>query len=110
MPIETVNSFFALAIGFSIAGALVSGYQTLVRRPPGFGLLTKGASPGTFAAVPFLVFAAPFIIMRNTVRARKLEKRRFEAVMMATVIAGFWAMMSGTVLLSVLQAAGILQG
>ena len=110
MPIETVNSFFALAIGFSIAGALVSGYQVLVRRPPGFGLLAKGASPRAFAAVPFLAFAAPFIIMRNTVRGRRLEKRRVEAVMMATVVAGFWAMMSGTVLLSALQATGLLQG
>ena len=30
--------------------------------------------------------------------------------MIATVIAGFWAMMSGTVLLSALQATGLLLG
>ncbi|MDB5519305.1 MAG: hypothetical protein JWQ17_6063, partial [Tardiphaga sp.] len=42
----------------------------------------------TFAAVPFLVFAAPFIIMRNTLRGRRIERRRFEFVMMATVLAG----------------------
>ena len=108
MSTDTLNSFFALAIGFSLAGALVSGYQVLVRRPPGFSLLSKGPTTRTFAAVPFLAFAAPFIIMRNTVRVRRMEKTRVEAVMIATVIAGFWALMSGTALLSVLQATGLL--
>jgi hypothetical protein len=51
----------------------------------------------TFAAIPFLVFAAPFIIMRNTIRGRRIERRRFEFVMIATVIAGIWSLMSGTV-------------
>lgn len=62
-------------------------------------------APKTFAAVPFLVFAAPFIIMRNTLRGRQLESRRVEFVMMATVIAGFWSMMSGTFFLMTLRAA-----
>lgn len=108
MSIETLNSFFALAIGFSLAGALVSAYQVLIRRPPGFSLLAKGPTPGAFAAVPFLAFAAPFIIMRNTVRVRRMEKTRVEAVMIATVVAGFWALMSGTVLINVLQVTGVI--
>jgi len=64
--------------------------------------------PKTFAAVPFLVFAAPFIIMRNTLRGARIERRRFEFVMMATVLAGFWSLMSGTVFLMTLRAAGVL--
>ncbi|WP_433960345.1 DUF6949 family protein, partial [Bradyrhizobium guangdongense] len=62
----------------------------------------------TFAAVPFLVFAAPFIIMRNTLRGMRVESRRAEFVMMATLIAGFWSMMSGTFFLMTLRAAGVL--
>ena len=58
--------------------------------------------------MPFLVFAAPFIIMRNTVRGRRIENRRFEFVMLATVLAGFWSMMSGTFFVMLLQAAGLL--
>ena len=65
-------------------------------------------APKTFAAVPFLVFAAPFIIMRNTLRGMRLESRRLEFVMMATVIAGFWSMMSGTFFLMTLRATGVL--
>jgi hypothetical protein len=37
-----------------------------------------------------------------------VESRRVEFVMMATVIAGFWSMMSGTFFLMTLRAAGIL--
>jgi hypothetical protein len=40
------------------------------------------------AAIPPLVFAAPFIIMRNSVRARRIERRRAYMVMVATLIAG----------------------
>lgn len=66
------------------------------------------ASAKAFAAVPFLVFAAPFIIMRNTVRGRTIEGRRVQFVAMATVIAGFWSMMSGTFVLMLLETAGII--
>ena len=37
----------------------------------------------------------------------QIERRRFEFVMMATVIAGFWSMMSGTFFLMTLRAAGL---
>ena len=108
MSPDALNSLFSLCIGFALAGALVSLYQALVRRPAGFGLLQEGAAPRAFAAVPFLVFAAPFIIMRNTLRGARIERRRFEFVMMATIISGFWSLMSGTFFLMTLRAAGLL--
>ncbi len=108
MTPEAFNTFFSICIGFALAGALVSGYQAFAHRPAGFGLLQDGVAPKTFAAVPFLVFAAPFIIMRNTLRGVRVESRRVEFVMMATLIAGFWSMMSGTFFLMTLRAAGVL--
>ena len=108
MSPEALNSFFSLAIGFAFAGALASGYQAFAQRPAGFGLLNEGVAPKAFAAVPFLVFAAPFIIMRNTLAGAKVEQRRFQFVMMATIIAGFWSLMSGTFFLMTLRAAGLL--
>ena len=108
MTPEAFNTFFSICIGFALAGALVNGYQALAQRPAGFGLLQEGVAPKTFAAVPFLVFDAPFIIMRNTLRGVRVESRRVEFVMMATVIAGFWSMMSGTFFLMTLRAAGVL--
>jgi hypothetical protein len=108
MSPEAVNSFFSLCIGFAFAGMLASGYQAFARRPAGFGLLNEGVVAKAFAAVPFLVFAAPFIIMRNTLLGARVERRRFEFVMMATVIAGFWSLMSGTFFLMTLRAAGLL--
>jgi hypothetical protein len=108
MSPDALNSLFSLCIGFALAGAVTSGYQTLAQRPAGFGLLQEGVAPKAFAAVPFLVFAAPFIIMRNTLRGARIERRRFEFVVMATAIAGFWSLMSGTFFLMTLRAAGLL--
>ena len=107
MTPEALNTFFSIGIGFALAGALVSGYQTVAQRPAGFGLLQEGVAPSTFAAVPFLVFAAPFIIMRNTLRGRQVERRRVEFVMMATVLSGFWSLMSGTFIVMTLRAMGL---
>ena len=67
-----------------------------------------GPSPSAFAAVPVLILAAPFLIMRNTLLGRRQEGRRFEFVFLATLIAGFWSLMSGLVLVMTLQACGFL--
>ena len=107
MSPEALNSFFAILIGFALAGALSSGFQAFVRKPAGFGLLAQDAAKAV-AAVPFLVFAAPFIIMRNTVRGRSIEGRRVEFVALATIIAGFWSMMSGTFVLMLLETTGVI--
>ena len=101
---QTIDSFFALAIGFAIAGLCASGYRLFSRHMPSFRLLEVGPVPARFAAIPLLMFSAPYIIMRNTLRGRRLEKRRTDLVMVATVIAGLWSLMSGTVVVLALQA------
>jgi uncharacterized protein DUF6949 len=107
MSPETLESFLSLALGFAIAGLISAAYQAITAQPASFRLLNATARPVALAAVPFLVFAAPFIIMRNTVRGRRIEGRRFEFVMLATIIAGVWSMMSGTAVVMVLRALGL---
>jgi len=107
MSPESIPSLLALAIGFAFAGMLATGYQLATSRPPSFRLLERGPRPSTLAAVPFLAFAAPFIIMRNTIRGRAIEGRNFQLVMASTIIAGLWSLMSGTLAIMALIALGI---
>ncbi len=100
---ETIDSFFSLAIGFAVAGMCASGYRVFSAHFPSFRLLEVGPVAARFAAIPLLMFSAPFIIMRNTLRGRQIEGRRTEIVMLATVIAGLWSLMSGTVVVLALQ-------
>jgi hypothetical protein len=112
MSAEAIQSFFALAIGFALAGVLATGYQAATSRPASFRLLQGGPQAATFAAVPFLVVAAPFIIMRNILRRHSIEAWREGSrpwvVMSATIIAGLWSLMSGTLAISLLMALGLL--
>ncbi len=108
MTPESVHNLLALVLGFAVAGLCSSAYQLFTSRLPTFGLLSAGPSPSTFAAVPLLMLAAPFLIMRNTLLGRRQEGRRFEFVFLATLIAGFWSLMSGLVLVTTLQACGLL--
>jgi hypothetical protein len=94
---ESIQSLLALAIGFAVAGLTSAGYQTLTARPLSFRLLERNAPAAAVASVPLLVFGAPFIILRNTIRGRRIEHRPFVFVMIATVVAGLWSLMSGTV-------------
>ena len=108
MTPESVQSLIAVAIGFSVAGLSASGYRLMTSQLPSFGLLQAGPRLSSFAAVPVLLFSAPFIIMRNTLIGRRHEGRRFEVVFAATLIAGFWSLMSGTVVVAALRAGGAL--
>ena len=73
MSPDALNSLFSLCIGFAFAGALASGYQAMAERPAGFGLLGEGVAPSTFAAVPFLVFAAPFIMAKMSLSVERTK-------------------------------------
>ena len=108
MTPEALQNLLSLALGFAAAGLFTSGYQLATSRLPSFSLLSAGPSPKTFAAVPLLMVAAPFLIMRNTLLGRQQESRRFQFVFLATLIAGFWSLMSGMVLVSTLQACTLL--
>ena len=107
MSPEALNSFFSLAIGFAFAGVLASGYQALARRPAGFGLLNEGVVPKAFAAVPFLVFAAPFIMVRDAIRVRRSGGENFIAGMVVSMIAGAWSLMSGRVVIQAMNMLGL---
>jgi|SRR3974390_348949 len=108
MTPESVQMLFSVAFGFAVAGMCSSGYRLATTRLPSFSQLSEGPNPATLAAIPLLVISAPFLIMRNTILGRRQEGRRFEFVFLATLIAGFWSLMSGLVLVMALQACGVL--
>lgn len=96
-----------LAIGFAVAGVCGTCYQLVTDRPPSFRLLAHAPGPSAFAVVPFLALTAPFIIMRNTIRGRRIEERPLEFVLLATAIAGSWSFGSGLLVIGCLQALGL---
>ena len=104
MSPEALQSLVVLLIGFAVAGSLASGYQLVTEQPLSFRVLNGGLQLVTFLAIPVLTFAAPFVIMRNAVRGRRIERRRFEFVMMAALFAGFWSLVSGTVVVTAFTA------
>jgi hypothetical protein len=106
MSPEQLQSLLALALGFALAGVLATGYQCVNGRPASFRLISRTSRLQALLALPLVIFAAPFIIMRNTLRARRILGRRVELVMLSTVIAGFWSLMSGTLVVMLLTAVG----
>jgi hypothetical protein len=108
MTLESFQNLVSVALGFAVAGSFTSGYQLATNKLPTFGQLSKGVSVRALATLPVLVFAAPFLIMRNTIIGAIQDGSQFKFVFFATLLAGFWSLMSGTVVVTALQALGIL--
>ena len=107
MTIEpaTLEALRALALGFALSGLLASGYEALMRRPLGFGLLNRGGVEA-LAGVPLLIFSAPLVIVRAVIRGRREARRPVVAVVVATVIAGFWSILCGRLVLDAAHLFG----
>jgi hypothetical protein len=104
-----IQSLLMLAIGFAVAGLLTAAYQIATKRDADFALLGTGERALALSSVPFLLFAGPFVIVRNVVRRSGEERRPFEVAMLSTIVAGFWSLLCGKVVVIALQALGILQ-
>jgi hypothetical protein len=101
----TLEAFEALVVGVCAAGAIATGFEAFTARRAGFELLETGG-PSAVACVPLVVFTAPFIILRNTVRGRRFERRPIGFVATATVIACLWGLASGRVILDLVAMLG----
>ena len=99
---EEIALFQALLVGFAFAGFLANGFNWLTSQQPSFRMLESGGV-GAVASVPLVVFSAPFIILRNTVRGRRYEKRNIGFVFLATLIACGWSMVAGQVIISLFR-------
>ena len=100
--VEALKSLF---VGFAFAGLLASAFELFTARRADFRLLETGGVVAV-ASVPVVLFSAPFLILRNTVRGRQLEGRPFFFVMAASMIASVWSLISGRVVLDLLMLLG----
>jgi hypothetical protein len=96
----SLESIHAMCLGLAFAGLLASAFEMATERRASFGLLHAGRLLALLS-VPVLVFSAPFIILRNTVRGRRFERRPIGFVVLATMVACVWSLFSGRVVLDV---------
>jgi len=104
---QSLEAIRTLCLGLALSGLLASAFEAATERRASFRLLEAGGV-AALVALPMLAFSAPFIILRNTVRGRRLERRPIPFVMIATIIACGWSLLSGRIALDLAQAvAGI---
>ncbi|CAN1506248.1 hypothetical protein MCEMSEM23_00641 [Rhabdaerophilaceae bacterium] len=103
MSQSQADAFLAIALGFAFAGLIAAIYRAWRQEPVQFELLLLGGRR-SMVAIPLLVAAGPAVIMRNTLRGRKFERRKAHFVAMATILASFWSMAIGYQLMNILQS------
>lgn len=100
--VEALQSLF---LGFAFAGLLASAFELFTERRADFKLLQAGGLTAV-ASVPVVIFSAPFLILRNTVNGRPSDRRPFSFVMLASMTAAIWSLVSGRVVLDLLHLLG----
>lgn len=100
-----VEALQSLLLGFAFAGLLASAFELFTERRADFTLLQTGGL-AAIASVPVVVFSAPFLILRNTVRGRQNDGRPVSFLMLAGMTAGIWSLVSGRVVLDLLHLLG----
>ena len=94
----SLDAIRTLCVGLALSGLIASAFELFAARRASFSLLERGGLAAV-VALPMLAFSAPFIILRNTVRGRRIEGRPIPFVMLATMIACGWSLLSGRVAL-----------
>ena len=107
MSAQAVNSICLLLLGFSVAGALATGYQLVTARPASFNIFGDGTGPVAVAHVPFLVFAAPFIMVRDAIHIRRSGAENFIAGLVVSMISGAWSLLSGKFVMLAVDMLGL---
>lgn len=95
---SAIENLQTLVLGMAFAGLLATTFELVTERRASFNLLAKGGVTA-FACLPIVAFGAPFIILRNTIRGRRIERRPVVFVMLATIIACGWGLLSGKVMM-----------
>ncbi|MEP3277813.1 MAG: hypothetical protein ABJN26_21310 [Stappiaceae bacterium] len=98
MFFELLLAVYIGCAGFVAAGLIASFYQLVTNRPARFALESETLIR-ILATVAIVIFAGPFILMRNAIRGRRIEGRPIGWLVASTTIAGMWSMCSGVVVI-----------
>ncbi len=91
---------YVTAVGFVTAGILASFAQIVSGEPLRFGTEAKSTAI-SIVSVMLCVLAGPAILMRNSWRAAKAQSRSRVWLGLSVLIAGFWSLLSGSLVLDV---------
>lgn len=96
---------YAATCGFVAAGLLGSFYQAVTEQPPQFRVSYDSALRAMSSTL-FSVFAAPYIVMRNAIRGRRIERRPIGWLLASALIAALWSTFSGIVVIELALVIG----
>lgn len=93
---------YTLAVGLTAAALVATGSDVFLKRRASFQTPAEGLADRLvqFAVV---VVAGPYIILRNLIAARRVERRPFPFIFAGAALAALWCFCSGVVFLSIAE-------
>ena len=94
---------YASAVGFVAAGVISSLYQLVTRRQVAFSI-PNPRFISCFAAVVSFALVGPYIVARNTIRSRFVDRKPLSWLAGGFSLAALWSVCSGILVLDVALA------
>ena len=94
---------YASAVGFVAAGVISSLYQLVTRRQVAFSI-PNPRFVSCFAAVVSFALVGPYIVARNTIRSRFVDRKPLSWLAGGFGLAALWSACSGILVLDVALA------
>jgi hypothetical protein len=101
---ELILAAYCAACGFVAAGLTASFIQLVTNQPVKFAVSLETTLVG-IRDVLIVTWCGPFIIMRNAVRARLIERRPIGWLVASAIIAATWSTCSGIIVLQIALTA-----
>src|SRR5437868_1239844 len=92
--LQALLILYALAAGFVFAGFASSFYQLVTNEPPRFRF-EWATTKQSLVSIFLCIFCGPFIIMRQAIRGRIIERRPIGWLFAGAAIAAGWSLCTG---------------
>lgn len=91
---------YSLAVGITAAALVVTGYNLVTNERASFQNRAQGLV-NSLGQLLVVVIGGPFIILRNLIRARRVEQRPFGFLIAGSALAAVWCFCSGIMFLAI---------
>lgn len=90
---------YTLAVGLTSAGLVATGHDAITNKKASFQTRPDGLLH-TLGQILVVVWGGPYIILRNLMMARRIERRPIGYLIAGSSIAALWGFFAGAAVLS----------
>jgi hypothetical protein len=105
MDLSDLTYVYGMAVGYAVAGLVMSGFHLVTGQPLGFALSGKSGVAAAPLEILLRLVAGPTILVRNSLSVQGVAGPAW--LFLGVTIASFWSLCSGILLVQSFEQLGM---